>query len=126
MKSNKHEKMNYTPVSVISDMSRILDRCLYDQIIETLAIYFLDVKWAAERDTALNIHWLRYLKKQKKKEECDALFINLSKALVCLKHDLLLAKVNALGFNYKSLKLIPSFLSNWKYRTKTNSSFRAN
>ena len=56
MKSNKHEKMNYTPVSVISDMSRILDRCLYDQIIETLTIYFLDIKWATERDTALNIH----------------------------------------------------------------------
>ena len=48
--------MNYRPVSVISDMSRILDRCLYDQIIETLTIYFLDVKWATERDTALNIH----------------------------------------------------------------------
>ena len=41
----------------------------------------------------------------------------------CLQHDLLLAKLNAYGFDYKSLKLISSFLSNRKYRTKINSSF---
>ena len=55
--------------------------------------------------------------------ECGALFVDLSKALDCLQHDLLLAKLNAYGFDYKSLKLISSFLSNRKYRTKINSSF---
>ena len=55
--------------------------------------------------------------------ECDALFVDLSKAFDCLQHDLLLAKLNAYGFDYKSLKLISSFLSNRKYRAKINSSF---
>ena len=55
--------------------------------------------------------------------ECGALFADLSKAFGCLQHDLLLAKLNTYGFHYKSLKLISSFLSNRKYRTKTNSSF---
>ena len=55
--------------------------------------------------------------------ECGALFVDLSKAFDCLQHDLLLAKLNAYGFDYKSLKLISSFLSNRKYRTKINSSF---
>ena len=55
--------------------------------------------------------------------ECGALFVDLSKAFDCLQHDLLLAKLNAYGFDYKSLKLISSFLSNKKYRTKINSSF---
>ena len=50
--------------------------------------------------------------------ECGALFVDLSKALDCLQHDLLLAKLNTYGFDYKSLKLISSFLSNRKYRTK--------
>ena len=55
--------------------------------------------------------------------ECGALFVDLSEAFDCLQHDLLLAKLNAYGFNYKSLKLISSFLSNRKYGAKINSSF---
>ena len=56
-----------------------------------------------------------------KEGECGALFVDLSKAIGCLKHDRLLTKLNAYGFDYKSLKLISSFLSNRKYRTKINS-----
>ena len=55
--------------------------------------------------------------------ECGTLFVDLSKAFGCLQYDLLLAKLNAYGFDYKSLKLISSFLSTRKYRTKINSSF---
>ena len=55
--------------------------------------------------------------------ECGALFVDLSKAFDCLQHDLLLAQLNAHGFDYKSLELISSFLSNRKHRTKINSSF---
>ena len=55
--------------------------------------------------------------------ECGALFVDSSKAFDCLQHDLLLAKLNAYGFDYKSLKIISSFLSNRKYRPKINSSF---
>ena len=40
-----------------------------------------------------------------------------------MQHDLLLAKLNAYGSDYKSLKLISSFLSNRKYRPKINSCF---
>ena len=50
--------------------------------------------------------------------EYGALSVHLSKAFDCLQHDLVLAKVNAYGFDYKFLKLISSFLSNRKYRTK--------
>ena len=55
--------------------------------------------------------------------ECGTLFVDLSKAFDGLQHDLLLAKLNAYGFDYKSLELILSFLSNRKYRTKITSSF---
>ena len=43
----------------------------------------------------------------------------LSKALDCLQHDLLLG---GYGLDYKSLKLISSFLSQRKHKTKINSS----
>ena len=52
--------------------------------------------------------------------ECGSLFVDLTKAFNCLQHDLLLAELNACGFDCKSLKPISSFLSNGKYRTKTN------
>ena len=35
-KSNRHEKENYRPVSIISYMSKILERCLYDQIYKNI------------------------------------------------------------------------------------------
>ena len=49
--------------------------------------------------------------------------MDLPKPFDCLQYNLLLAKINAYGFDYKPLKLIPSYLNNRKYRTKINSSF---
>ena len=49
--------------------------------------------------------------------------MDLSKAFDCIVHDLLLAKLSAYGFDYNSLKLINSFLSGRKFRTKIGSSY---
>ena len=49
--------------------------------------------------------------------------MDLSKAFDCIVHDLLLAKLSAYGFDYNSLKLINSFLSGSKFRTKIGSSY---
>ena len=47
----------------------------------------------------------------------------LSKAFDCLVHDFLLVKLEAYGFTYESLKLINSYLTDRKHRTKVNSSY---
>ena len=44
----------------------------------------------------------------------------MSKAFYCLLHDLLIAKPAAYGFDYESLTLIQSYLSNRKQRNKVN------
>ena len=54
---------------------------------------------------------------------CGALLVDLSKAFDYTVHDLLLAKLDAYGFDYNSLKLINSFLSGRKFRTKIVSSY---
>ena len=94
--NNRHEKENYRPVSIISVISKILERCLCYQIYKNIGI-----RWATERDTTQHL-LIAMLEKWKenldKGEECGALFVDLSKAFDCLQHDLLLAKLNAYGF----------------------------
>ena len=48
----------------------------------------------------------------------DALMIDLSNAFDCLHHELLIAKLDAYGFDIKSVKLIQQYLSNRKQRVK--------
>ena len=52
-----------------------------------------------------------------------ALLTDLSKAFDYLSHDLLLAKLNTFGFSLPALRLMQSYLSNRKQRTRINSEF---
>ena len=56
---------------------------------------------------------------------CGTLFTDLSKAFDCLVHNFLIAKLEAYGFTYEPLKLINSYLTHRKHRTKINSSYRS-
>ena len=51
------------------------------------------------------------------------LLTGLSKAFDCLSHELLLVKLHAYGFSSSALRLIYSYLTNRKQRTKINSSY---
>ena len=48
---------------------------------------------------------------------------DLSKAFDCLIHDLLLAKLNAYGFDYMSIKLLYSYLTERFQRVRVNSNY---
>ena len=52
-----------------------------------------------------------------------AILTDLSKAFGCILHDLLMAKLAAYGFDYQSLRIMESFLSNRQQRTKINNAF---
>ena len=51
----------------------------------------------------------------------SALLTDLSKALDCLSHDLLIAKLHAYGSDIDSLNILKDYLSNHKQRTKVDS-----
>ena len=52
-----------------------------------------------------------------------ALLTDLSKAFDCLDHELLIAKLNAYGFDLPALRLIHDYLSNRKQRTKIDDNY---
>ena len=52
-----------------------------------------------------------------------ALLTDLSKAFDCIPHDLIIAKLEAYGFQIESLRLIYDYLSNRKQRVKINESY---
>ena len=64
--------------------------------------------------------WRKCLDKTGK---CGVLLTDLSKAFDCLVHDLLIAKLHAYGFDYLSLKLILSYLTDRGQRVRINASF---
>ena len=64
-----------------------------------------------------------FWKIQDHKEIFEEVFTNLSKAFDCISHELLIVKLNAYGFDIKSLNFILAYFTNWKQKTKIGSSF---
>ena len=58
-----------------------------------------------------------------KKEICGAILTDLSKAFDCISHDLLIAKLNAYGFDKNALNVIHNCLFERSQKTKVGSSF---
>ena len=56
-------------------------------------------------------------------DEYPALLTDLSKAIECLPHDLITAKLHAYGFDKASLRLMHSCLTNRYHRVKINNSY---
>ena len=109
MKS-KASKDNYIPISILPNLSEINERCLYNQ----MQTYFGNLlsKYQCGFRKGFNAQHCLVNMIEKWRESVDsggvfgALMTNLSKAFDCLHHELLIAKLDAYGFDKKSLKLI--------------------
>ena len=65
----------------------------------------------------------KWQKAMDKSKVAGALLTDLSKAFDCLNHELLIANLDAYGFDKSSLNYIYSYLYDRKLRTKVNNSF---
>ena len=126
-KGNRTDKSNYRPVSILPVISKIFEKLLFYQIDN-----FMDAK--------LSIHQCGFRKGysarhcvvvmlEKWRATLDnrgcsgVLLTDLSKAFDCLSHDLLLAKLEACCFDYMSVKLLHSYLTDWHQRVRINSNY---
>jgi hypothetical protein len=120
-------KANYRPCSLLSAISKIFGRLLLPQMhkhMEKLLSKFLCGFTKGMNAQNCLVFMVEYCKKALDKgNKFGILLTDLSKAFDCLLHDLLIAKLNAYGFDYLSLKLVFSYLSDRKQRVRVNSSY---
>ena len=126
-KKDRNNVENYRPVSILPNFSKIYERCLYDQMYK----YFNHIlsKWQCgfrkgfSTQDCLLVMTEKWRKCLDKAGISGAILTDLSKAFDCILHDLLIAKLAAYGFDYQSLRIMESFLSNRQQRTKINNAF---
>ena len=108
------EAINYRPISVISVFSKVIEkhyeRSMLEHVNEILSKYLSGFRKGYSCQSVLlrlTEEWRKYLDQNK---VVGALLMDLSKAFDCLPHDLLLAKLEAYGFEIKTLNLFFSYL----------------
>ena len=124
------DKSNYRPISILSNVSKLYERCLYNQLYDYFDKNIFSKYQCGFRKGFSTQHALLVMIEKMKiardnKEFCAAILTDLSKAFDCICHDNLSAKLNAYGFNQNALKLIYNYLSDRSRKTKVHSSFSA-
>ena len=126
-KGGRNSKENYRPVSILSNISKIFERCMFCQISSFVDSYLSKQQCGLRKCYTPHNCLLMMLEKRKNaadKGKCFwALLAVLSKAFYCLSHELPIATLYAYGFDLPALKPIQSYLSNRKQRTKINATY---
>ena len=126
-KNSRTEKSNYRPVSILPNLSKIYERCIYEELDEFFQSVFSKYQFGFRKGHNAQQCLISMIEKWKKCLDKDgtfgALLTDLSKAFDCIPHDLLIAKLNAYGFDRQSLKFLNSYLTNRKQRVKINNEF---
>ena len=121
-KGNAMDKCNYRPISLLPTISKVYERIIAKQITpfldSFLSKFLCGFRKGYNCQYAL-IHMLRNWQKcLSNSGKVGAILMDLSKAFDSLPHDLMIAKLSAYGFGYKSLKLFSSYLSDRKQRVR--------
>ena len=90
-KDSRNDVTNYRPVSVLSNLSKVYEKCMFNETTGYI-------------DDILSKYKCGF-RKREEGASFGALLPHLSKAFDCLLHDLLIAKLHAYGFDMPSLKL---------------------
>ena len=126
-KKSKFSKENYRPISILPNISKVYERCLYDQISNFFEDVFSKYQCGFRKGYSAQHCLLVMIEKWKKIVDhggvFGALLTDLSKAFDCIPHDLFIAKLEAYGFQTDALNLVYDYLSNRKQRVKTNETF---
>ena len=121
-KSDRFNKSNYRPVSILPILAKVFEKVLAHQITPFLNTVFSCHLSAFRQgygcqDTLLTLIDNRR-KDLLKNNKIGALLMDLSKAFDCMPHELLIAKFKAYGVQDQSIKIIKSYLSDREQRVR--------
>ena len=106
-KDSKSEKNNYRPVSILSNVSKVYERIVFRQMSEFFEFFFSKYQCGFRKGFTAQHCLVSMLEKWKSvtdsKKSFVAFLTDLSKVFDRLSHDLLIAKLNAYGFNMFAL-----------------------
>ena len=126
-KGDRNSKDNYRPVSMLPNVSKMFERCIFCQLSNFMDQFLSKYQCGFRKSYSTQYCLLAMLEKWKsavdKGKSSGALLTDLSKAFDCLSHKLLLAKLHAYGFSIAALRLIHSYFTNRRQKTKINMSF---
>ena len=126
---NKCHRQNYRPISVLPNMSKIIERIMSEQITQHF-VGILSPLLSGFRQGYNTQHALFGVIEIWKKcldmsGTIRTIFMDLSKAYDCISHDLLIAKIEAYGFHRNAQTLVYSFLKNRMQRVKIGSTYNS-
>ena len=126
-KGDRTDKSNYRPVSILPPLSKINERLLYYQIdhyMDTkLSENLFGFRKGRSSQQCLTVMLEKWRTTLDKKGFSGMLLTDLSKAFDSLSHKLLIAKLDAYGFDYNSIKLMHNYLVNRQQRVRINSKY---
>ena len=126
-KDDMNDKQNYRPVSTLSNLSKVFEKLIYAQINTYMSDKFSKYQTGSRKNhntqhAPLNMteNWKSNLNKGNK---IGAIFMDLSKSFDTLDHSLLIAKLEAYGFDILSLELMKNYLTNRKQKCEVGNCF---
>ena len=120
-------KKNYRSVSLTVILSKLYEKNMHSQIFSYIEKFLSPHLFGYRKGHSAQHCLLDMIEMWKKaldeKMVAGAILTDLSKAFDCLSHDLLIAKLEAYGFDKSALKFIYDYLKDRKQRTKINGEY---
>ena len=114
-KSPLHEVSNYRPISLLSLVSKVFERCIYNRLIDHISSKLNELQYGFQRGkstTSQLLHVLHNIHKMLEKRcQVDTIYLDFAKAFDKVSHDLLLVKLHNFGIKGNLLRWFKNYLS---------------